>query len=215
MLAHAREPLGYPIDARRIIDRTSKLPDTRRDSAYPPWRLRHVHRVGDELRVILKDSSTEQAPVTLWHSTVPGMRHTQAKRLSLGLSAFNDLPTERSRTLRETQFVRLVFGREQPDERNGVTAGRTKNRNDVTRMSALNVIARSALVPDQPVMLNGEVPSTAAQDCRIRTEQQITSRGDVRKLPLDRIKFAAAVVLDYEVKGTSQLTERFKPCSSL
>jgi hypothetical protein len=52
-------------------------------------------------------------------------------------------------------------------------------------------------------MLNGEVPNAAHQDCRIRTEQQITSRGDVRKLPLDRTKFAAAVVLDYEVKGTS------------
>ena len=79
---------------------------------------------------------------------------------------------------------------------------------------ALDVIAGTAVVPDEPARFCGHAAGGAHQHRGVRPEQDVASRGYAWQ---HRLKCApvAAVILDKDVRGSVQGPPRLKPVSRL
>ena len=83
--------------------------------------------------------------------------------------ALRDLAAEAAWPLNDVQIARgRITAGDVSQEGLGVPACRRENGDDVARMRPLNVIARSAVVPDQPAGVRGDAPGGAHEDRRIR-----------------------------------------------
>ena len=194
----AGEPLGDAEYALGVIDGLGELADACGHRAHPARRVGQPQRFGDQLRVLLEDARAEQVPLARRSRGSDRRAQRVLRGCRTGARSSPRPPRPGGRSCRApercTGRAGAVTACDVPQERLRVPACRRENGDDMAGMRLLNVIARAAVVPDQPAGLRGDAPGRAHEDRRIGAEQDVTASGDARQHRLERLPVAAVVL---------------------